>query len=32
MKKYDRKIEEHTDKINNPHKYIPNWDMFDERQ
>lgn len=32
MRKYQKRIEEHEDKINNPKKYIPDWDTYDERK
>lgn len=32
MRKYKKRIEEHEDKINNPKKYIPDWESYDERK
>ena len=32
MRKYQKRIEEHNDKINNPEKYVPNWNNYDERK
>lgn len=32
MRKYQKRIEEHNDKINNPEKYIPDWNNYDERK
>jgi len=30
MRKYERRIKEHEDKITNPNKYIPNWNSLDQ--
>ena len=30
MRKYQKRIAEHNDKINNPEKYIPDWNNYDE--
>lgn len=32
MRKYKKRIEEHKDKISQPHKYIKNWDALDQRK
>lgn len=32
MRKFIKKIELHKDKINNPRKYIPDWDQKDPRE
>ena len=32
MRKYRKRIEEHQDKISQPHKYIKNWDALDQRK
>lgn len=32
IRKYKSNIILHTDKINNPHKYIPEWDSLDIRE
>ncbi|MCD7757518.1 MAG: hypothetical protein LUH45_05030, partial [Clostridiales bacterium] len=31
IRKYEKRIAEHEDKINNPEDYYPDWDSFDER-
>lgn len=31
IRKYEKNIEEHQKKINDPRKYIPGWDNYDER-
>ena len=32
IRKYQKLIEEHDNKINNPEKYIPDWNSYDERK
>lgn len=31
IRKYEKRIDEHIDKINNPQKYAPEWDNFSEQ-
>ena len=32
MRKYQERIDEHKDKINNPQKYVPDWDSYSEQR
>ena len=30
MRKYEKRISEHQDKVNNPEKHIPDWDNYSD--
>lgn len=32
IRKYQERIDEHKDKINNPQKYVPDWDSYSEKR